>query len=154
MFARNNALNDRTWRSVTLMTWTDVESSVYLIAACIPSLRPLIRTLAHQQVFKKHYWSNGTNPTSAEHARPRSSARVAFSGADGFKRLVGGCDDISEAELGHHSVHAVSRGVGTPDERLELEQVTADGRIRVTNAVQVEFESNKAFMHGQDTANV
>lgn len=88
--------------------------------------------------------------TSEEHARSKSSARVTFSGADGFKRLNGGHGDVSEAERGQHSVQAISSGDVTLDEGLELEQVTAIGRIIVTNAVQVEFESNKAHVHRQD----
>ena len=152
MFSRNNAFNDQTWRSVTLMTWTDVESSVYLIAACLPSLRPLMRALAHQQVFKKSYWSNDVPLTSEEHARSKGSARATFSGADGFKRLDGGYGDVSEAERGQHSVQAISSGDVTLNEGLELGQITTDGQIRVTNAVQVEFESNRAHMQGHNTA--
>lgn len=34
---------DVTWYSVSTMTWTLVEPGVYLIAATLPSLRPLVR---------------------------------------------------------------------------------------------------------------
>ena len=34
--------NDATWHSVGAMTWTLVEPGVYLIAATLPSLRPLV----------------------------------------------------------------------------------------------------------------
>ena len=153
MFTRNFAFNDRTWRSVNLMTWTDVESSVYLIAACLPSLRPLMRAIAHQRVFKKYYWSKDINMTCDEHARSKSSAKVPFSGANGFRRLDGEHGDVSEAERGQHSVQKISRGGVTQDEGIEFAQVTKNGQIRVTNAVQVDFETSKAHMHGQDMAN-
>lgn len=144
MFSRNNAFNDQTWRSVTLMTWTDVEASIYLIAACLPSLRPLARSLAHQRIFGKHYWSNQKNLTSEERARSESSARANLSGRDGFRRLGGEHGNISEAERGEHSVQASLSGDITRDEGLELAQLTTEGQIRVTNDVQVEYESKDA----------
>ncbi len=153
MFSKNNAFDDQTWQSVTLMTWTDVESSVYLIAACLPSLRPLMRALAQKKVFKKLCWSNKIHLTSEERARSKSSARVTFRGADGFQRLGGEHGDVINAERGEHSVQVNSSGNVTLDEGLELAQLTADGQIRVTNAVQVKSESKEAHMHRQDNCN-
>ena len=153
MFTRNNAFNDQTWRSVTLMTWTDVESSVYLIAACLPSLRPLMRAIAHHQIFKKHYWSKDINLTPDEHARSKSSASVPISGAIGFRRLAGEHDNVSAAERGQYSVQAISRGGMTQDEAIQLAPVTKNGQIRVTNAVQVDFETSKAHTHRQEISN-
>ena len=43
---------DVTWYSVSTMTWTLAEPGVYLIAATLPSLRPLVR-----HVFKTLYSS-------------------------------------------------------------------------------------------------
>lgn len=123
------------------MTWTDVEASVYLIAACLPSLRPLVRALAHPQIFKKQYRSNATHPASEEPASLKRSARATFSGADGFQRLDGGHGDTLKAERGEHNVQTTASGGATLDEGLELAQLTADGQIRVTNALQVNFES-------------
>ena len=108
-----------------------------------------MRALAHQQVFKKRYCSNAMHFTSEEHARSKSSAGVTFSGADGFKRLNGGPGDVSEMERCQQSVQAISSGDVNLDEGLELEQVTAISQIRVTNDVQMEFESNTAHMHEQ-----
>lgn len=153
MFSTNNAFNDATWRSVTLMTWTDVESSVYLIAACLPSLRPLMRALARPQIFKKQYWSNATHPTSEEHASSKRSARATFSGADGFQLLDGGHSDTQKVERGENSIQTIASGGATLDEGLEMAQLTADGRIRVTNALQVDFESSKSHVHRQDSCN-
>ena len=153
MFTRNNAFNDQTWRSVTLMTWTDVESSVYLIAACLPSLRPLMRAIAHQKVFKKQYWSKDIQPTSDEHVHSKSNVKEPFGGANGFRRLHGEHGDDSEAERGQHSIQKISRGGIDEDEGIELAQIIKTGQIRVTNAVQVDFETIKAHTHGQRIAN-
>ena len=134
------------------MTWTDVESSVYFIAACLPPLRPLMRAIAHQQVFKRHYWSKDIQFTSDEHARSKSSAKLSFSGANRFWRLNGEHGHVSEAERGQHSVRAISRADVTQDKGIELAQVTQNGQIRVTNAIQVDFESERAHTRGQEIA--
>ena len=46
-FFRNDAITDGTFSSVELMSWTIVEPGVYLIAASLPTLRPLV-----QRVFQ------------------------------------------------------------------------------------------------------
>ena len=129
------------------MTWTDVESSVYLIAACLPSLRPLVRAITHQQVFKNSHRSKDIQFTLDEHAGWKNSARISFSGANRFWRLNGEHRDVSEAERGQHSVRAISRADATHDDSVELAQVTENGEIRVTNAIQVDYENNKAHPH-------
>ena len=149
----NNAFNDQTRRSVTLMTWTDVESSVYLITACLPCLRPLMRAIAHQQVFKKHFWSKGIHFTSDENARSKTGAKLSFSGANRFWRLNGAHGDVSQVERGQQSVRAISRADMTQKEDIELVQVTKPGQIRVTNVIQVDFTSDKAHTREQEIAN-
>lgn len=42
-FFTNNPLLDGTWISVTFLNWSVIETGVYLIAACLPCYRPLIR---------------------------------------------------------------------------------------------------------------
>ena len=41
-FFQRDPVGDPTWVSVELMMWTIIEVSVYLIAACLPTLRPLV----------------------------------------------------------------------------------------------------------------
>lgn len=50
-FFRDDLLADATWYSVSTMTWTLAEPGVYLIAASLLSLRPLVR-----YVFKDVKW--------------------------------------------------------------------------------------------------
>ncbi|KUJ24393.1 uncharacterized protein LY89DRAFT_548631, partial [Mollisia scopiformis] len=42
-FIRLHAFKDLTWYSVDTYTWTVIETGVYLIATCLPSLRSLIK---------------------------------------------------------------------------------------------------------------
>lgn len=46
-FFQNNAITDGTFSSVELMSWTIIEPGIYLMAACLPPLRPLV-----QRIFK------------------------------------------------------------------------------------------------------
>ncbi|PYH40576.1 uncharacterized protein BP01DRAFT_272576, partial [Aspergillus saccharolyticus JOP 1030-1] len=43
--AANVSMNDPTWADVNLMTWTTVETGLYLSAACMIGLRPLLNKL-------------------------------------------------------------------------------------------------------------
>lgn len=36
---------DITWHCIEFLTWTTIEPGIYLIAACLPSLRPLFRKM-------------------------------------------------------------------------------------------------------------
>ena len=112
-----------------------------------------MRAIAHHQIFKKQYWRKHIHFTPDDHATSKSSANVPFSGANGFRRLDGEYGDVSAAERGQYSVQASSRGGVTPDQGIELAQVTRNGQIRVTNAVQVDIETSKARTHRQETAN-
>ena len=52
LFMRTNLVSDITWDSVPTMTWTTAEPSLYLIAACLPALRPLLRDALQNTTFK------------------------------------------------------------------------------------------------------
>jgi hypothetical protein len=42
-FFQNDPLVDGTWKSVIFLRWTIIEPGVYLVAACLPCYRPLVR---------------------------------------------------------------------------------------------------------------
>ena len=43
IFFQQDALADATWKTAYLSVWTVTEPGTYLIAACLPVLRPLVR---------------------------------------------------------------------------------------------------------------
>jgi hypothetical protein len=45
IFFSHDAFKDNTWTSVELLKWTDIEPGIYFIAACMPSLRPLLQVV-------------------------------------------------------------------------------------------------------------
>ena len=83
IFFRNDAFKDRTWTSVQLLIWTVVEVSVVLIAACLPTLRPLFVGL----------WRETTKISSKTHASNKQpDSYVSYSGhggppKQGFSRI-------------------------------------------------------------------
>lgn len=48
-FFSENAFDDGTWASVNLVVWCCVEPGVYLIAACLLALRPLLNFILHDK---------------------------------------------------------------------------------------------------------
>ena len=52
LFIRTDLIADITWASVPTMTWTTAEPSLYLIAACLPALRPLLKDYLQNNIFK------------------------------------------------------------------------------------------------------
>ncbi|PVH97044.1 hypothetical protein DM02DRAFT_644427 [Periconia macrospinosa] len=50
IFFNHDAFQDNTWTSVELMKWTDIEPGIYFIAACMPSLRPLLQVARQKTI--------------------------------------------------------------------------------------------------------
>ena len=48
-FYKTDILSDPTWYSIELIIWTTAESGLYLIAACLPSLRSLVPLIIKHQ---------------------------------------------------------------------------------------------------------
>ncbi|KAF5855134.1 hypothetical protein ETB97_009845 [Aspergillus alliaceus] len=53
IFFRNNAFIDGTWTAVDLVMWTQVETGMYLISACLPTYRPLLEHFGVKGVFSR-----------------------------------------------------------------------------------------------------
>ncbi|KAJ5101296.1 hypothetical protein NUU61_003518 [Penicillium alfredii] len=45
IFTRGNAVTDGSWSSTDLMSWSVAEPDIYLISACLPTLRPLLNRI-------------------------------------------------------------------------------------------------------------
>jgi hypothetical protein len=48
MFFASDALADPTWKSAFLNVWTVTEPGTYLIAACLPALRPMVASISRR----------------------------------------------------------------------------------------------------------
>ncbi|KAK3377394.1 integral membrane protein [Lasiosphaeria ovina] len=81
MLFSNSAFDDRTWASVLLCGWSVVESSCYITANCLSSMRPLVSHFAPQWLkdgFQKAVESVSRHTliisASASGSRPRKAA--------------------------------------------------------------------------------
>lgn len=90
-FFRTDLFADVTFQTVVPMTWTLVEPGVYLIAATLPSLRPLVRYL-FQDIRLETYYSNlldrVTRAFSANKYSEGSTANTQFSSANRHNTAV------------------------------------------------------------------
>ena len=105
------------------MSWTDIEASVYMIAACLPSLRPLVRMTAQKLVLRRRLCNRTAHFSPIEGAQSRHGTRSTFKGADSFRRF--------DRELGEHS-----QGEQGDNGCLEMPQIPVrDGNNVITNAM-------------------
>ena len=102
-FFTTDAVTDGTWASVNLMTWTVLEPGVYLIAACLPTYRPLLAYIRNREPLStlhlgrnphKHSATYGEHGTRAIPLAPKKGLVqedwVSNVTMAGFERLEGG----------------------------------------------------------------
>ncbi len=93
-FFQKNSFVDGTWSAVDLIIWTQVETGVYLISACLMTYRPLIERIGRGRFVGKltHLSStpNGHLVTSKNTGQQNSDIPLNLRGQDdkyGFHRL-------------------------------------------------------------------
>lgn len=84
-FYATNAEVDGTWSGATLDIWSAVEPGIYLITACIPSYRPLIRFFQKKQGTVLSKSGDPGNSVGGLHSRSSPAYEVTTAGR--FKRL-------------------------------------------------------------------
>ena len=118
IFFHSDALRDNTWTSVELCKWTDIEPGIYLIAACMPSLRPLCVDV-WRGVRRACGWpSVALGSSDGSSGVPQGRMRVALPG-------------IAFPAGGDRATRYDHRSVGTNDSWADLEcgNFTAIGKI-------------------------
>lgn len=70
---RTNTLTDATWTSADIATWSLVEPGCYLIAACLPTLRPLF-----SRVLQQVKTSVASGPSKHSRAQAASSQSETY----------------------------------------------------------------------------
>ncbi|KAL3477450.1 hypothetical protein BJX99DRAFT_246211 [Aspergillus californicus] len=79
IFFQESALTDPTWTSVKLGIWTILECGIIIIAACLPSIWPLISKVRRRQLF--------LDSSSTQQPRPRYSNTPRHVKGPGFSQL-------------------------------------------------------------------
>ena len=139
MFFRINLFDDITYNAVPLMSWTIIEPSMYLIAACIPSLRPLVLFVSKKIGLHPIFVQLQRRASRTLTRRKGGGSRLAStqkgttlsSQRSGFHRL---------GDFGHDPVGNGNRklytstdiGVGSEHSNIaELETIGRDGRYQI-----------------------
>ena len=102
-FFQNNAISDGTFASVDLMSWTIIEPGIYLVASCLPPLRPLIHRIAKatSHAYLSDQWpakyGDGDPDSSTAYIKPQGLGD--FKSEDHhlpsrFRRLADGRENI------------------------------------------------------------
>ncbi|KAF7590962.1 hypothetical protein BBP40_002214 [Aspergillus hancockii] len=95
IFFQESALTDPTWVSVNLGIWTVLEGAIIIIAACLPSIWPLIVRILPRNLMSKHSSKNRGHGYTTSHVKAK--------GADGFSRLGGsGTGETDKWPLGQN----------------------------------------------------
>ncbi|CEL10445.1 hypothetical protein ASPCAL13564 [Aspergillus calidoustus] len=113
IFFQESALTDPTWTSVNLGIWTVLEGGIIIIAACLPSIWPLIVRFLPNKLRSKNRGTSGaawgkTSP-GANHLTPKLNGTLGSK----FSRLVegasrGGRMDGASND-GEESMHSQAR---------------------------------------------
>ena len=112
-FFRNDAMSDGTFSSVELMSWSLIEPGTYLMAACLPSLRPLA-----QRIFgdtRLAHLSTHWTPKYRVRSHERSTMNIELEGhrrlrsevhrsPQGFHRLADGRESIGKSSEDERSL--------------------------------------------------
>lgn len=110
-FFRSEVFVDVSWYSIELLTWTTIEPGMYLIAATLPSLRPLLGLIFQNVDFSTlgsrllHYRTKGSpNKTKTRDivlSGRSDSAAPTQGGRNGFRQLVDKKDETGFSSLDH-----------------------------------------------------
>lgn len=88
VFITIDVFEDITWHGIEIMVWTTIEPGVYLIAACLPSLRSLIKDLSKfLSIESIGTFFNTTRPQRSATEGEAYSLSKGTVADQGFKRL-------------------------------------------------------------------
>ncbi|KAL8733774.1 MAG: hypothetical protein Q9181_003468 [Wetmoreana brouardii] len=137
---------DITWKTSQYLLWNALEVNVIIIAACIPTLRPLFLVIFRQAgaeaYLKKSYQMTPRTNTGNNRMRVGNSGQRT----ERIKSINGGRNgkdvplvDVAEVEAGRYSANSSSGGDKALDEeaRGEERERGGNGTILCTTEVQV-----------------
>ena len=156
-FFRNNAISDGTFASVELMSWTIIEPGIYLMAACLPTLRPIFqrlfkdRSLSHPSTEWTPKYSDGSGERSTANiklegrGKPRSESNRPW---PGFHRLADGRESVGNSSEDERSLVSKCRSGGENVGRHAWNDAGADANrphIRVEHDILVTSSDSLAL---------
>lgn len=118
---RVTALSDGTWDSADIAIWSLVESGCYLIAACLPVLRPLYLNLlkAMWSLKSSDYLSSSLRSSFPKFSRTKDSEGHIYVEMDSYQNVESakGPSDVCSTTISGIGNHAfgVSTSIRGPD---------------------------------------
>ena len=153
IFYKTDILSDPTWFSIEMTVWTTTESGLYLIAACLPSLRSLVPLIMkheyvdifrkklsgyHSKLFSRQTSHANNTEDSKERERgektssaTRKSSRLRFGKWTHFEQSVSSGDDHTHEGLTACHRENSSRTMNTANSDLDMERGLPDQGIRI-----------------------
>ncbi|KAL9587326.1 MAG: hypothetical protein Q9203_003554 [Teloschistes exilis] len=131
IFSNSDAFKDNTWRSVTLVAWSIIEPSMYLIAACLPNLRPLVSSLSPKKILSR--FSDTAKSKTEEDFHLASKP----GGHAGFTRLEAGLDIPSYHAAASTAEREPNYGPMQRENNLQPPRIASDLAIDVTTDIRV-----------------
>lgn len=112
-FFRNDAITDGTFSFVELMSWTIIEPGIYLVAACLPALRPLAQRIFKDSLLTR--LSTKWMPKYGDRCYERSTVNIKLEGHRSvrsevhrpqpcFHRLTDGKESIGKSNADERSL--------------------------------------------------
>ncbi|KAL0940005.1 uncharacterized protein CTRU02_206615 [Colletotrichum truncatum] len=148
------AFTDRTWASVALVGWSIVETGTYIIAACLPHLKPMIshytppwlKSMVRKTISQASNSMSKANASKHSHSRRNDDDEVELT-ARSKKQMVDTESMAGDEERGYGMRSPAST---TIEIRKSDDMPTGDwaqeGQIRVTTEVKLERVRTSAFL--------
>ncbi|KAL9630017.1 MAG: hypothetical protein Q9204_004946 [Flavoplaca sp. TL-2023a] len=132
---------DITWLAIELLMWGGIEMNVIIIAACIPTLRPLILVLLGRPSGSQYRNGASSRKSYSQHLRPNGSSRLRNPASDQSGNNHNKAFD-STTEL--HSMKSDKKRTDTiiVDSEVHVESGDGDGNENV-NRVERPWEDHR-----------
>jgi len=133
IFSQGNAVTDGTWSSTDLMSWSVAEPDIYLISACLPTLRPILSRI----------WGRNGSTTNSSHRYGKSFGGTVGTNAN-YKPNSGAqtqqSDNYCDSALYGDEVQLVS--IVGKEANTNRVEVRDQDRIYVEREVNVVVQEN------------
>lgn len=123
-FSENSAVLDGTWSSTQLQSFTIFEVNTYLIAACLPTYRPLFQAILCRSPWLRDFTSTSSPPEASHKPKSEVAKNKKLSSA-WFLRYWGKNDLNNLGSLGSFGGTVNSDSLGDGDQ-IRLKAVCLD----------------------------
>ncbi|WYZ33894.1 hypothetical protein EsH8_I_000170 [Colletotrichum jinshuiense] len=156
IFFGTAAFTDRTWASVGLVGWSIIETGTYIIAACLPHLKPMIsyytppwlKSMVRKTISQASNSMSKVTNSKHSQARRGDDDEVELTARSKKQTVDTENDTVVDEERGYGGIQSPSGP--TIEVRSSDDVATGDwarqGQIRVTTEVKLERVQTSVFL--------